>query len=539
MRRQPLAADRLLRGEWGFDGTVVSDYFAINQLDEYHHVVGDLADGGRGRRCTPGIDVELPGTDCYGDPLRAAIDRGRARDGRRRRGGAAACSTPKFRLGSVRAPVRRRRTGRTSHTRTGAADRARPRRSPPTASCCSRNDGVLPAAPPPTSDGGDRPERGERARNLLGDYSYLAHVESLLEVLKSGRNVFAMPLDHGADVDDAGRPRRTSARCSTSCGARCPTADVVHAEGCAINDDDRSGFDDAVGRGRGSDVAVLVMGERSGLTDDCTTGESRDVASLDLPGRAGGARAGRRRHRHAGGARARRRPPDRLRAGPRRGQRRPDGVAAGRAGRGRRSPTCSPACAARAASCPISYPRSSGQIPVFYGHKVSGGRSHWKGAYVDLSNEPLYPFGHGLSYSAFSIDVEPLDAHRGCSGDTVLVAVTLTNIGSRPADETVQLYSRDHVATLTRPVRELQGFARTTLEPGASARLTFHIAVEALGYTGLDNRYGVEAGDIEILVGTSAVDTRSAGHVVITGPGWTPVTRPAASRVVVEQPVTT
>ena len=65
---------------------------------------------------------------------------------------------------------------------------------------------------------------------------------------------------------------------------------------------------------------------------------------------------------------------------------------------------------------PITYPRSSGQIPIYYGHKVSGGRSHWKGAYVDLSNEPLYPFGHGLSYSEFSIDVEPLDGRHGRSG---------------------------------------------------------------------------------------------------------------------------
>ena len=151
----------------------------------------------------------------------------------------------------------------------------------------------------------------------------------------------------------------------------------------------------------------------------------------------------------------------------------------------------------------------------------------------------MYPFGHGLSYSEFSIDVEPLDGCHVAPGDTVDVTVTVTNVGARPADETVQLYSRDHVATLTRPVRELQGFARTTLEPGAAARLTFHVAVEALGYTGLDNRYGVEAGDIELLVGTSAVDTRSAGHVVITGPDWTPVTRPVVSRVTVERPITT
>ena len=521
----------LLRGEWGFDGTVVSDYFTVRQLHDYHRVTADLPTAAA-VGLHAGIDVELPGTDCYDEPLREALTAGQLEIADVELAVARVLAT-KFRLGLFEQPfvdpdrigVHRRSDEQIELARTVAADSL----------VLLKNDGVLPLAAP-ASIALIGPNAAS-ARNLLGDYSYLAHVESLNEVLKSGRNVFSMPLEHGLDVD----ARTDLAHVTTvldEITARLPTATVRHVEGCSVVGDDRSGFDAAVAAATLSDVAVMVMGERAGLTDDCTTGESRDVASLDLPGvqeelvaavaatgtpvvlvLVAGRPIGSPAVHDAASAVVMAWLPGEQ-----------GGAAIADALTGVRSP---------GGKLPITYPRSSGQIPIYHGHKVSGGRSHWKGAYVDLSNEPLYPFGHGLSYSEFSIDVEPLDAHPVAPGDTVLVAVTLTNIGSRPADETVQLYSRDHVATLTRPVRELQGFARTTLEPGASARLTFHIAVEALGYTGLDNRYGVEAGDIEILVGTSAVDTRSAGHVVITGPGWTPVTRPAASRVVVEQPVTT
>ena len=118
---------------------------------------------------------------------------------------------------------------------------------------------------------------------MLGDYSYITHVESLIEVLKSGHNVFAMPIDRGVDLDeDTDLAHVVTVHDASS--RRCPTVSVRYAEGCSINDDDRSGFAAAVEAAAASDVAVLVMGERSGLTDDCTTGESRDVASLRLTG---------------------------------------------------------------------------------------------------------------------------------------------------------------------------------------------------------------------------------------------------------------
>ena len=182
---------------------------------------------------------------------------------------------------------------------------------------------------------------------------------------------------------------------------------------------------------------------------------------------------------------------------------------------------------------PVTYPRTSGQIPIFYGHKVSGGRSHWKGAYVDESNEPLYPFGHGLSYSTFTIATEGTVPPSVALDDTVEVSALVTNTGNRDADEVVQLYARDPMASITRPLRELIGFARLSLAAGASARVTFVVPVTALGFSGRELTYVVEPGDIEFFIGSSSSDIAPAGTVVITGDKPMPTVRSTTNCVIV------
>ncbi len=403
----------VLRGEWGFDGTVVSDYFAVDQLYRYHQVVQSRADAA-GTALRAGIDVELPGTDCYGDPLREALDAGTVSmaDVDLAAGRALAA---KFRLGLFEQPYV---DADAVHVVTRTASQSELARNVARDSLILlRNDGVLPLEPP-RSVAVIGPNAAS-ARAMLGDYSYLAHLESLLEVLKSGRNVFAMPLDHGADVnDDSDMSHIGIVR--DELRLRWPEADLVHVAGCAVNDDDRSGFDDAVAAAAASDVAILVMGDRSGLTDDCTTGESRDVASLDLPGVqeelvlavaatgtpvvlvliAGRPIGSERVHRAARAVVMAWLP----------GEEGASAIADALTG------VFSPG-----GKLPVSYPRSSGQVPVFYGHKVSGGRSHWKGEYVDLSNEPLHPFGHGLSYSTFTVEADDLGGCDVTVGDDVAV----------------------------------------------------------------------------------------------------------------------
>ena len=279
------------------------------------------------------------------------------------------------------------------------------------------------------------------------------------------------------------------------------------------------------------------MGERSGLTEDCTTGESRDVAVAEAARRAGGARAGGGRDRDAGRARAGRRPAGRLAAVH-------EAAAAvlmawlpGRAAARPRSPTRWSAQVSPGGKLPISYPRSSGQIPVFYGHKVSGGRSHWKGEYVDVSNEPLYPFGHGLVV----LDVRAGDGRRpwrrgARSGDVVDVSAIrhqpwATDGPTRWCSSTAGTRWRRSPA----PCSELPGLRPGHARPGPSRRGSpSRCRSTALGFTGRDLAYVVEPGDIEFFVGTSADDVRPAGRVVVAGDGPHVVTRAMASTARVE-----
>ena len=349
------------------------------------------------------------------------------------------------------------------------------------------------------------------ARNLLGDYTYPAHVESLEEVLRSGQNVFALLLDHSHQLGDAGVDATTVA------GAlRARFGDGVRvALGCDVNSTRRDGFAEAVELAAGSDVAVMVMGDKAGLTDDCTSGESRDVASLDLPGVqedlvravvatgtpvvlvlvAGRPLGSAWLHEHCAAVLMAWLP----------GQEGAGAVAevlAGDADPGGR--------------LPISYPRSSGQIPVFYGHKVSGGRSHWKGDYVDSPARPLHPFGHGLSYTTFALADAAVARTEVSWHDTITTTVTVANTGDRAGDEVVQLYVRDPVASVTRPVLELKSFVRVGLAAGESRTVTFETPVGQLGFYDRGLRYTVEPGRIDVLVGTSAADLVEAGRVTGT-----------------------
>jgi beta-glucosidase len=164
---------------------------------------------------------------------------------------------------------------------------------------------------------------------------------------------------------------------------------------------------------------------------------------------------------------------------------------------------------------PISFPRSVGQLPVFYGHKISGGRSHWHGEYVDGPTSPLYPFGHGLSYATFELVDTDVLTPTAEPGDSIVVSVSIANTGSVSGEEVIQVYVRDLHASVTRPVLELKSFLRIAVAAGASTSVRFEIPVAQLGFYDANLTYVVEAGEIEILVGTSSADLLAAGTVTI------------------------
>ncbi|MEN4043200.1 MAG: glycoside hydrolase family 3 N-terminal domain-containing protein [Anaerolineaceae bacterium] len=151
---------------------------------------------------------------------------------------------------------------------------------------------------------------------------------------------------------------------------------------------------------------------------------------------------------------------------------------------------------------PVTFPRATGQVPIYYNHKNSGRPLHPQGPfrnrYVDLPDGPLFPFGYGLTYTQFDYGDLRLSSPR--LNGKLEISATVTNTGKRAGSEVVQLYVRDLVGSLTRPVRELKGFERIHLQPGESRAINFSIQEEQLAFTRADGSYGVEAGDFHFWV---------------------------------------
>lgn len=154
---------------------------------------------------------------------------------------------------------------------------------------------------------------------------------------------------------------------------------------------------------------------------------------------------------------------------------------------------------------PVTVARSVGQLPIFYNRKPSARRGYHEG-----TTEPLFPFGFGLSYTSFELGAPVLSSPRIKAGEKVQVSVEVRNTGDYAGDEVVQLYVRDQVSSVTRPVKELKGFRRVSLEAGAATKVNFELSRDEFAYWGEGMKYRVEPGDFSIMVGADSVNLKSA-----------------------------
>jgi beta-glucosidase len=168
---------------------------------------------------------------------------------------------------------------------------------------------------------------------------------------------------------------------------------------------------------------------------------------------------------------------------------------------------------------PVTFPRAVGQVPIYYNHKNTGrppdANNRYTSKYFDLPWTPLYPFGHGLSYTQFRLTNLQLSAQRIRPDGKVTVSVEVENVGKRAGDEVAQLYLRDVAASVTRPVKELKGFQRVTLRPGERRRVEFTLTPERLGFWNHENRFIVEPGDFKVTVGNCSEGGLEAVFTVI------------------------
>ena len=512
----------LLRGELGFDGVVVSDYFAVHELKR-HHGLAKTKGEAAALALAAGVDVELPAVDCYGGPLREAVEGGvldvAVVDRAVRRH-----LEVKVRLGLFEHPYVD--GGRVAAVFADPAPRATAREVAEASFVLLKNDapgeagGDGQATPPgatpllPLRRAGRIAVVGpnaDAARNLYGDYAYPAHIDALLDQNALGADEARLPdgferLDYLSGVPSVLDAVREAAG----------GAEVVHAEGCAVQGDDRSGFGAAVDAARGADVAVVVVGGRSGLTDDCTCGEARDRATLTLPGVQ----------------------EDLVRAVAETGTPVALVVVGGRpyaltdvvghvasvlhcwlpgeAGGAAIARTLF-GDAAPGGKLPITVPRAVGQVPIFYNHRPSGGHSHWLGDYADLPSTPLFEFGFGLSYTTFEVSDLGLDADTVDPDGGVTVRVRVENTGDRDGTETVQVYARHEAASLTRPVRQLVGYARVAVAAGGAETVEIAVPARRFGLVDRDLRFVVEPGPVRLMVGTSSAATPLEATVTVSG----------------------
>ncbi|ARA93144.1 beta-glucosidase [Rhodothermaceae bacterium RA] len=473
----------VLRGEWGFDGFVVSDYYAIWELHDRpdthgHHVAADKKEA-CALAVRAGVNIELPEPDCYRhlvELVRAGVLDEAMLDEL-----VAPMLLWKFRLGLFDDPyVDPEEAERVVRSE---AHRALARRAAEEAITLLKNDGpVLPLDPA-------RLRRvaviGPNAhRSLLGGYS--------------GR-----PL-HDVSVLDGIRARVGE------------TVEVLYHEGCKItvggswNDDavvpsdpeeDRRLIAEAVAVARQADVIVLAIGGNEQTSREAwARNHMGDRARLDLVGR---------QQELVDAMVATGKPVVVLLFGGRPLAIGPvvDAVPAvcvcwylgqetGHAVAGVLFGDVNPG-----GKLPISFPRSVGHLPVFYNHKPSARRG-----YLFDEATPLFPFGFGLSYTTFALSNVRLDPDAIPPDGSTRLYVDVTNTGSRAGTEVVQLYIRDRVSSVTRPVKELRGFARVTLDPGERTTVCFDITPEHLAFYDINMEYVVEPGDFLLMVGTSSRD---------------------------------
>jgi beta-xylosidase len=486
----------LLREDWGFTGTVVSDYWSVAFLATMHRIAANTDEAGV-QALSAGIDVELPDTLGFGQHLadrvrgselpESIVDRAARR-----------VLTQKVQLGLLDPDW----TPETSVAASSTVDLDAPDNQALAREMAERSVVLLDAGTALPLLGDDRPALRRVAvvgpcaadpRTFMGCYAFPNHVLPRYPGFGLGLSA--------PTVVDALR-------------AELPGTEIAYEPGCDVREENRSGFAAAVAAARDADLCVAVVGDRAGLFGHGTSGEGCDAADLRLPGVQGDLLAeltatgtpvvvvvisGRpyalgEVHGTAAGLVQAFMP----------------GQEGGAAIAGVLSGRVQPG-----GKLPVQIPRHPGGQPGTYLQPPLGTNSQ---GISNLDPTPLFPFGYGASYTTFEVDdLRVSDTEVPTDGEFT-VSVRVRNTGDRAGDEVVQLYLHDVLAQVTRPVRQLIGFARVPLRPGASAEVRFSVHADRTAFTGRDLTRIVEPGEIEVYAGTSADDLPCRATVRLTGP---------------------
>ncbi|GAA0243146.1 glycoside hydrolase family 3 N-terminal domain-containing protein [Haladaptatus pallidirubidus] len=482
----------VLRGELGFDGTVVSDYYSIDFLKAEHGISDSDRESGV-KALEAGIDVELPYTDCYGDHLVTAVENGELAeetlDTAVRR-----VLQMKFEKGVFDAPTVDVEAVAAAFG-TQAATELTKRAARESIVLLKNEDDLLPlenldslAVVGPKADD---------IQEMMGDYAYPAHYPSEEVTVDA-----TTPLD-------AIRARAD--------------ADVAYEEGCTTTGPSTDGFESATAVAAAADVTLAFVGARSAVdfsdTDEKdvenpalpTSGEGSDVTDLVLPG----VQQELLEALHETGTPL---------------------VVVVVSGKPHALEWTADAASAvvqawlpgeeggtgiadvlygdynPSGHLPVSFPQSVGQLPVHYNRRPNTATND----HVYTESAPLYPFGHGLSYTDFAYDDLTLSSDTVAPSGSVTATVTVTNTGDRSGHDIVQLYIHAESPDQARPVQELKGFERVSLDAGASKRVSFEVDATQLAYHDADMNLVVSEGSFELRVGHSATEIAETATVEVS-----------------------
>ncbi len=501
---QPATANRwlltdLLRHEWGFKGLVVSDYTSVNELSA--HGLGDLQEVSA-QALMAGLDMDMVG-EGFLTTLKKSLEQEKVTEKQITE----ACRyvlEAKYKLGLFSDPYRRMNSERAAKEILSDEHRQAARRFAAHSFVLLKNTGqVLPlkksgtiALVGPLAD---------NHRNMLGTWSVSGDFQKSVSVREGLNHLLAGSVNilyaKGANISDDPQLVKRS-----------------NVFGPEIETDPRSPdelINEAVQAAQKADVVVAVVGEAADMT-----GESSSRSDISLPESQENllkalAKTGKplvvvlfngrpltlgweAEHASAildvwfGGTEA--------------GSAIADVLYGGYNPSGKLS---------------ISFPRSVGQIPIYYNHKNTGrpydggANTKFRSDYLDVSNEPLYPFGYGLSYTTFGYSSLSLSSKSIHPADRLEVSLTVTNTGNYDGEETVQVYIQDLVASVTRPVKELIGFSKVFLKKGESRDLVFDLGVNDLKFYNADLKYVYEPGEFKVFVGTSSQDVQEADFTLL------------------------
>ena len=479
----PFTLTTVLRGEWKFDGFVVSDYESIREMIN-HGLVADEAEAARAA-LSAGVDMEMV-SRLYGKYAPRLISEGKL--------------SPAAIDNAVRRILRIK-------FRLGLFDRPYAEETREQSTILSRSN--IEAA------------REVAARSIV----LLKNERKVLPLSKEVRSIAVIGTlaDDQADMlgswSGDGRKEDAITLLDAIRAKVSKATKVTYAKGCAVSGSTTDGtnealsMEEAVRAARESDVVIVAVGESADMS-----GEAASRASLDLPGRQ----------------------LDLVKSVVATGKPvvvilmngRPltinwladntpailetwfGGIQAGNAIADVLFGDVTPG-----GKLPVTLPRAVGQIPLYYGHKNTGRppdpANKYTSKYLDVPVTPLFPFGYGLSYTAFRLTNLRLSAPSIRRDGHITVSAEVENVGERAGDEVVQLYIRDVVASVTRPLKELKGFERITLKPGEKRTVEFTLASAQLGFYNRDMRFVVEPGEFRVFVGTNSVEGLEATFRVL------------------------